>query len=356
MNSRIDKLRRNHLRRLVDGFMSFDAATNRYLSGFSGSTSAVLITRKSAIFFTDFRYRIQSAEEVSGFEVKETPRSLVMTLAREAQRLGVTRLAFEPTRLIFKVYRDIQRRHPEVEFAVTDGWIESLREVKDAAEIGVIREATSIAEKAYLDVLTRLKEGIREREVAAELEYMMKRYGAEAPAFESIVLFGERSALPHGRPGDRRLRNGDIVLIDFGARYKGYNCDLTRTIMFGKIPSKAVATVYDTVLAAQSAAIESLRPGIRTNELDAVARRLIEHNGYGDAFGHGLGHGVGLEVHERPSVSKRDRHSLAERMVLTIEPGIYLPKIGGVRIEDTVVVTADGCEVLSNIPKQLTVL
>ena len=270
MNDRIAQLRRRHLRRLADGFVSFDAATNRYLSGFSGSASAVLITRKSAIFMTDFRYREQSAAEVEGFEIKEASRPLVMALAREAHRVGVTRLAFEPTRIIFKVYRDIRKRCPDMEFVSTDGWIELLREIKDESEIDAIRQATSIAEKAYLDVLTRLKEGIQEREAAAELDYMMKRYGAETSAFESIVLFGERSAMPHGQPGDRRLKSGDIVLMDFGARYNGYHCDLTRTVVFGKIPSKALVTVYDTVLEAQLAAIESLRPGMRNNELDAV--------------------------------------------------------------------------------------
>ena len=205
-------------------------------------------------------------------------------------------------------------------------------------------------------MLTRLKEGICEREVAAELDFMMKRYGAEASAFEPIVLFGARSALPHGQSGERRLENGDVVLIDFGARHKGYNCDLTRTIMFGKIPSKTVATVYDTVLKAQLAAIKSVRPGIRNYQLDGVARKYIERNGYGDAFGHGLGHGVGLEVHERPHILLRSRRELLKDMVLTIEPGIYLPDVCGVRIEDTVVVTEDGCEVLSNLPKELTVI
>jgi len=317
MNSRIDTLRRKHLRRLADGFVSFDAATNRYLAGFSGSTSAVLITRKSAVFFTDFRYREQSAAEVKGFEVKEAPRSIIMALTREARRLGVTRLAFEPTRIIFKVYRDINRKCPEMEFRATDGWIESLREVKDAGEIEIIKEATAMAEKAYLDVLTRLKEGVCEREVAAELDFMTKRYGADASAFEPIVLFGDRSALPHGKPGESRLQNGDVVLIDFGARYKGYHCDLTRTIMFGKIPSRTVATVYDTVLKAQLAAIKSVRPGIRNYQLDGVARKYIESKGYG---------------------------------------GIYLPGVCGVRIEDTVVVTENGCEVLSNLPKELTVI
>jgi len=356
MNSRVEKLRRKHLRRLTDGFVSFDAATNRYLSGFSGSTSAVLITRKSAVFFTDFRYRDQSAAEVDGFEIKEAPRSLVMELTREARRLDVTRLAFEPTRIIFKIYRDVKRKCPEMEFRATDGWVESLREVKDAAEIDTIKKATAMAEKAYLDVVTRIKEGVREREVAAELDFMMKRYGADASAFEPIVLFGKRSALPHGQADNCRLHNGDVVLIDFGARYKGYHCDLTRTIMFGKIPSKTVATVYDTVLEAQMAAIRSVRPGIRNYQLDGVARKFIQRKGYGNAFGHGLGHGVGLEVHERPHILMRSRRELQKNMVLTIEPGIYLPEVCGVRIEDTVVVTEDGCNVLSNITKQLTVI
>lgn len=356
MSDRIEKLRSKHLRRYADGFISFDQATNKYLSGFSGSTSAVLVTRTSAIFFTDFRYREQSAEEVEGFEIRETPKSLILTLVREARRLNVTRLAFEPTRILFQVYRDIKRRYSTVELKAADGWVESLREVKDTGEIDTIREATAIAEKAYLDVVTRLKEGMREREAAAELDFMMRRYGADASAFETIVLFGERSALPHGQPGDRRLRNGDIVLMDFGARLRGYHSDLTRTIAFGKMPSRKFKTIYNTVLDAQLAAIEGLRPEMRAHELDGIARCCIEERGFGESFGHGLGHGVGLEVHERPHVSTRCRKPIEASMVLTIEPGVYIPEIGGVRIEDVVVVTDDGCEVLSELPKQLTVL
>jgi len=356
VNERVRLLRKTHLKRGSDGFASFDRTTNRYLCGFSGSTSAVLVTQKAAVFITDFRYREQSETEVESFERKETKRSLVVALAKEAQKRNVRTLAFEPTRLVFQTYHQFQRRFPSLKFRSADGWVEKLRQVKEAQEVAAIKKAAAIADRTYLQIALSLRGGMTEREVSASIDHLIRLNGASGSAFETIVLFGCRSSMPHGAPSDARLEVGDLVLMDFGACHDGYNSDLTRTVIFGKIVNREVRKIYNTVLKAQGAALKAVKSGVRVAEVDRIARNTIAAAGYGKCFGHALGHGVGLEVHEGPTLSAKGKHTLVAGNVVTIEPGIYVPGVGGVRVEDLVEVTKGGHNVLSSAPKGLTVI
>jgi Xaa-Pro aminopeptidase len=234
--------------------------------------------------------------------------------------------------------------------------VSASRQIKTAEEVERIRAASALAEGVLADVTAAIQAGITERDLAAEFEYEFKRRGASGASFDTIALFGARSSLPHGAPGDTALTHGDIVLLDFGCRLDGYCSDLTRTYAFGRIPSPWFEEVYDLTLTAQTIALEAIRPGKTGREVDAVARDLITEAGYGVNFGHGLGHGVGIEIHEGPRLNKESDTTLVEGMIVTVEPGVYVPGKGGVRIEDLVVVTKDGCEILSSAPKELRVL
>ena len=228
--------------------------------------------------------------------------------------------------------------------------------VKDASEIELLRCATDLAEGVLHDLLPELTEGILERELAAQFVYEFKRRGASGPSFDPMALFGSHSSLPHGMPGDRALKSGDIVLLDFGCVLNGYCSDLTRTFAFGRIPPGWFEEIYAVTLEAQLTALEAVKPGVPCSDVDAVARDIIRDAGYGDYFGHGLGHGVGLEVHESPRLNMQSQAVLEPGMAVTVEPGIYLPGKGGVRIEDLVIVTGDGCDILTRTPKDLKVL
>jgi Xaa-Pro aminopeptidase len=243
----------------------------------------------------------------------------------------------------------------DVEWVSTEQLVERLLLVKDSAEIGHITRAAEITDAVFADVLTLVKPGVAERELAAEIEYRARRLGADRMAFPPIVASGPNAALPHAQPGDRRLEHGDMVTFDIGAEKEGYASDMTRTIAVGRA-GEQLRNVYDTVLRAQVRAVNAVKPGMPCVDLDRVARAYIEERGYGEAFGHSLGHGVGIRVHDSPSVSWRSEETLAEGMVITIEPGIYLAGWGGVRIEDLVVVTAQGCRVLCSTPKDLCIV
>jgi Xaa-Pro aminopeptidase len=234
--------------------------------------------------------------------------------------------------------------------------VAGLKAVKESGEVEAIRAALALSEGILTDMLVRLEPGMPEREAAALFEYEFKRRGASGASFDTIALFGPRSSLPHGAPGDTPLEPGDTVLFDFGCRLNGYCSDLTRTCCFATIPGPWFAEVYDLTLTAQRLAIEAARPGMGCRELDSVARKLIADAGHGEHFGHGLGHGVGIEIHESPRLNPHSDTVLEPGMVVTVEPGIYLPGRGGVRIEDVIVITEDGCEVLSTFPKELRIL
>ncbi len=347
---RIEALRKRLAETEIGALLVSCRENVRYLSGFSGSSGALLISQEEAVLVTDSRYGEQAFAEASGFRLEVAagppPRS-----AASMMRSG--RLGFEAEALSYGLWegiRNARNREDDGFLVPCRGWVEALRIRKDPEEIALIRKAVQIASAAFDETLPRVHPGVQEREIAHEIECRMRRAGAEAVAFDLIVASGPRSSLPHGRPSDRRVGPGEFVVLDIGARYRGYHSDMTRTVFTGRPDSKA-REVYSMVLQAQRAGIEAIRPGVRGRDVDRAARDVIEGAGHGGRFGHGTGHGVGLQIHESPSIGPRSDVELAPGMVFTVEPGVYLPGYGGVRIEDTVLVTQDGSMPLTHTSK-----
>ena len=356
MNARLQALRGALEQRGFDGFVSICPPDNQYLTGFQGSTSGVIVGPETALFLCDFRYAEQALDQVSGsYSVQEFKGNLATRLAEKARDAGMRNAAFEPAVTSVAELSQMESVAQGV-FKPAPGLLSKLRQVKDDGEIERVRAAQRLTCEVMAEVTEAIELGITERQLAASIEYAMKRRGASGAAFDTIALFGSRSSLPHGQPGEKLLEEGDVVLLDFGCRLDGYCADLTRTYAFGTIPGTWFEEVYDLVLTAQRIALEAVRPGMTARELDADARDLINEAGHGDRFRHGLGHGVGIEVHEGPRLNSESEAILEPGMVITIEPGIYLPGRGGVRIEDLVVVTQDGCENLTVLSKEMKVL
>jgi Xaa-Pro aminopeptidase len=338
------------------GGILFSSLENiRYLCGFTGSDGALVLTRKECYFLTDSRYWTQSEIEVKGSQIVHYKKKLegVSSLLSD---LGSRRVGFESASLPFSLYQSLSKKLPgEMELIPVEDEIKNLRAIKDDHELALTRKAIDIASKAFEHILGRLKEGVLEKDIALEMEFFMKKQGAEAMGFDIIIASGKRSALPHGKASSKRIEQGDLILIDFGSMYQGYHSDQTRTVICGS-PSSDQKKVQQVVREAQEMAIEAVRPGIPIHEVDSAAREHIRESGYGEYFGHGTGHGIGLAVHEDPAVNGDNKGLVQEGMVFTIEPGIYIPDEGGVRIEDMVRVTAEGSEVLTYLPKELTVI
>lgn len=355
MSARIEALRARMAAADCDAFFSLAAPINQYLSGFTGSTSAVVVTPADAVFLCDFRYTEQAGTEVADLAVEQVAGPLAGNVGKRLSALGARRAAFEPDSLTVAQHRMTQAAFAG-ELVPCDDLVAALRRVKRPDEIARIRAASALAEGVLADLLGDLRPGVTESELAARFEYEFRVRGASGASFEPIALFGARSSLPHGAPGGRALQSGDIVLLDFGCRLDGYCSDLTRTYAFGTMPPPWFEEVYELVLAAQCAALEAVRPGMTCRDLDAVARDLIREAGHAERFGHGLGHGVGIEIHESPRLNPDSQTVLEPGMVVTIEPGVYLPERGGVRIEDLIVVTENGCDILSSTPKDIKVI
>jgi Xaa-Pro aminopeptidase len=336
----------------VDAILVTDLLNVRYLTGFTGSNAALLLGADGRdLFCTDGRYVTQSAEEVPDLETV-IDRASAPALIRDA----TGRIGFEALSL---TVAGLHQLEPATEAALTEtsGVVEAQRAVKDEGEIAVLREACAIADRAFAALLADggVRPGRTEREVGLDLDQRMRELGAEDPAFETIVAAGPNSAIPHHRPTAAVLAAGDFVKFDFGARFGGYHSDMTRTVVLGE-PADWQREIYDLVHAAQAAAAAVCLPGTACKDADAAARTVITDAGYGDRFLHGLGHGVGLEIHEAPSLGPAGAATMAENMVLTDEPGVYLEGRGGVRIEDTGVIRSSGYEVLTLTTKDLVVL
>jgi Xaa-Pro aminopeptidase len=338
----------------VDFLLILDLANIRYLAGFTGSDGALVISATDCWFLTDSRYTTQANHEVVGPRIVEYKRKLDgiadLLVENQARRLG-----FEAEHATVAMHAALAAALPGVELVPVGEELDALRAVKDVDETALLDTCAGIASAALLGIIGLIRPGAVERDLALELEFAMKRGGAEEKSFDFIVASGERGALPHGRASDKSLRNGELVTLDFGAVYRGYCSDETVTVAVGQ-PDARQREIYTIVKDAHDRAVEKVRPGVALRELDDAARGYIEKKGFGSFFGHGLGHGVGLQVHEKPVVSYRSDGIVEEGMVFTIEPGIYIPDWGGVRIEDTVVVTADGCRLLTRVPKELMVL
>lgn len=346
---RLTRLRHKLDEKRLDCLVVTSAENRRYLSGFTGSAGTLVVTASAALLLTDFRYVEQATHQAPEFTILRYD-ELIKTLEQVFTDHDIRRVGFESDIVTYQQYADWQEKLGHVEWVATREIVEELRMLKDAQEIEAMEKAAAIADRAWSELLPKMVPGVSERELALELEFSMRRYGAEGLAFEVILASGPNGALPHARPGERVLAAGDLVVMDFGARYGGYCSDMTRTVSIGKTCSRS-RTIYDIVLEAQLSALAAVGPGKTGQEIDNVARQIIEKAGYGEQFGHGLGHGVGLAIHEEPRLSPKGNKTLQPGMVVTVEPGIYLPGFGGVRIEDLVLVTEDGYRVLCHSTK-----
>jgi Xaa-Pro aminopeptidase len=345
---RIAKLQGTRRAHGLDALLVTNLTNVRYLTGFSGTNGQVLVRDGGASFFSDPRYEARAADLVEGAEIVIYPTKLTDLLPDHLD--GVARLGVEAGTMTLLERDQLAEALGSVELVPTKNAVEDLRRIKEEAEVAKVREAVSIGDAAFSWVVDHLAPGATERSIALELEVWMRRAGADHVSFEPIVGSGPLSAHIHHTPSDRPFDKGDLVLLDFGARIGGYCSDLTRTVVLGPATDDQRA-LYDIVLAAQQKGIDAVAAGVPCAEVDAVARSYIDSAGHGDAFAHGLGHGVGLDIHEAPRVHRTSEEKLVEGDVVTIEPGIYLRDEGGMRIEDCVLVTSEGADVLSAAPK-----
>lgn len=351
-DSRLRKIREALSETEVDALFVSSKPNIRYLCGFKGDSGWLLITANKVYLITDFRFIIQAKNEAPNVEVVMYEGKMLEKLKELVAGESIKTLGFESEHNTYAHYQKLSGTLPDVELKGLSSVVEQIRTVKESSELETIRQAVQIADEAFNHVLGFIKPGVKELELAAEIEYFMRKAGAEKPSFDTIIGSGFRGALPHGIATNHEVQKGDFVVMDFGAVYNGYCSDMTRTVLVGEASSKH-REIYSLVLEAQLAATEAVRPGQKCSEVDAVARNLIADRGYGEYFGHGLGHGVGLDIHESPALNTRNHDQLEEGMVITVEPGVYLDGWGGVRIEDMVVVTSEGCEVLTQTGKDL---
>jgi Xaa-Pro aminopeptidase len=340
-----------------DALLVTNLTNVRYLTGFTGSAGLLLILPDELVLTTDGRYEFQSADQLaaSGVEARIEVGSLtVQEAAMTAAANGVSRLGLEAASVTWARQRAFASTwFPGRELVPTEGVVEDLRRVKDDGEVARIAEAARIADVALAEVRPALADGISEADFAIALDFAMRRAGADDVSFESIVAGGPNGAKPHARPSDRRIGPGEFVVLDFGALLDGYHSDMTRTMCVGEPATPTLERMWDVVRDSQRAGVEAVRAGVPCAEIDGVCRAVIADAGWADAFLHGTGHGVGLDIHEAPAVGATSADTLAVGHVVTVEPGVYLREHGGVRIEDTVVVTETGCEPLTHAPKEL---
>ena len=343
-----DSLRQNTL----DAFLVVNPENRAYLSGFTGSSGWLLVTLNTAQLITDFRYYEQAVLQAPEFQLIRQTESLSQTLQNQLKELGCRRVGFEQDHTSYAQAMVLMKDNPQVEFVPLSTVIEGQRMRKTVEEVEMMQRAANISEHTFLHILSFMQAGMTELAVSLEMERYMRQMGADGLAFETIVASGPRSSLPHGRPTDRVLVEGDFVTLDFGAKYKGYCSDMTRTMVIGKATEEQ-RKIYQIVYDAHMAALQAVKPGILGKDLDMIARNVITEAGYGEYFGHGLGHGVGRNVHEGPSCGKTGNIPLESGNIVTIEPGIYIPNWGGVRIEDMVLVTDEGYRNFNHITKAL---
>lgn len=338
----------------ADAALVSDGYNMRYLSGFRGTDGYLFLTPERKVLLTDSRYTTQAEEEAPEFEVMEikSDRGYKEILAELLEEAGVKRLLFEDKHLVYADLLELKAHCAGAEWKPAGDLLNSLREVKTERELALIQKAEAIGDQVFARILKDIRPGVTERQIAAKIDYYMKELGAEGNSFDTIVASGVHSAMPHAIPSDKPIEYGDFVTMDFGCVYEGYCSDMTRTVVVGTASARQ-KEIYNVVLQAQQTALREIRAGMTGCQADSAARRVIEEAGYGEYFGHGLGHSVGLFIHEEPRLSPKCHEILRENMVETVEPGIYLPGFGGVRIEDLVRITAGGCENFTHSPKEL---
>lgn len=349
----IGKIRSSFRRAGIDGMIVTDMTNVRYLSGFSGTSGFLFITRREKFFVTDFRYREQAAQEVPGWETAVEKGMRIHAIKRLARSTNVRTLGFESS-APYSFYHRVSRTG--LTLVPVEGLVEKMREQKQPQEISAIRQAIRRAETAFLEVKPSIRPGVRERTIAGRLEERLKKNGCRTIPFALIVASGPNSAMPHARPTGRKLQEGDFVIIDWGGESDGYFSDMTRTLLLKGGDIAKQKRIYATVLEANRKALSAVAAGIPARQIDRAARDHISTQGYGEFFGHATGHGVGLQVHEAPRITWTNASAVREGMVFTVEPGIYLPGFGGVRIEDMVEVGGNKSRVLTSLPKRLEII
>lgn len=354
MMTRVEKLRTAMKKENLEAFLVTSPYNLRYLTNFTGSTGLAVITLTKAFFVTDFRYTEQAAKEAQGYQVVKNAGLIYDEVGKLVQQENIKSLAFEENAISY-LEHGLLDEIVEAALVPVSGMIEELREIKDETELAHIQKACNIADAAFEHILTVIKPGMTEIEVANQVDFFMRSLGATSVSFDTIVASGFRSAMPHGVASQKVIEQGDLITLDFGCYYQGYVSDMTRTFAIGD-PGEKLKEIYQIVLEAQLRVLAAAKPGMTGIELDAIARDYITEQGYGEAFGHSTGHGIGLEVHEGPNVSFRAEKAFVPGNVITDEPGIYLPGIGGVRIEDDLLITETGNQVLTHASKELIIL
>lgn len=354
MTNRMKHLREEMKQQNLDAFLVTAPKNVRYLSTFTGSAGIILVTPEHEYFITDFRYTEQAQEQATGFEVVIHKGKIYEEISELIDAEEVRTMGIEAIDMNVATYSHISDLFKPM-LVQTTGVIEAIREVKDEEEISIIRQACEITDQAFEHILTFIKPGVKEIEVANELDRFLKEKGASGMSFDTIVASGVRSSMPHGVASDKVIEHGDFVTLDFGCYYKGYTSDMTRTIAVGEVNPK-LEEIYNIVLDAHNRVIEGTKAGMTGKEVDALARDYITEKGYGENFGHTTGHGIGLDVHEGPAVAGRNEEPLVVNNIITNEPGIYIAGLGGVRIEDDLIVKEDGVESLNRSPKNLIII
>ncbi|AQS53305.1 Aminopeptidase YpdF [Jeotgalibaca dankookensis] len=352
--TRLSKLQAVLKEEKMDAILVTSPYNLRYISNFTGTTGLAVVTQEKAYFVTDFRYTKQAADQAKGFTIVRNAGPIFKEVEKIVDENKIETLGFEDAFVSFRDYDELESMLAS-DLVPASGYIEELRQVKDEEEIQLIKDACAISDAAFTYILDHIKPGISEIEIANKLDFFMREKGASGVSFETIVASGYRSAMPHGVASDKLIEQGDFVTLDFGCYYKGYVSDMTRTVSVGQ-PDPKLKEIYDIVLQAQLRVNEQAKAGMTGIEVDAIARDYITKKGYGENFGHSNGHGIGLEIHEGPNTSMKSPHVLVENNVITNEPGIYIDGLGGVRIEDDLLITKDGNEVLTFSPKELIIL
>jgi len=333
----------------LDAFVFFHLPNIRFLSGFSGTDGVLITVGKETAFLTDSRYTTQAQRQVKADVIREYRQKIEGILGFLAEK-KVVRIGFEADILPYATVSELRDKGATYEWIPVSKEVKALRSLKDDAEVELLDRAAALNAECFEEIVAEIRPGACERDIALALEFALKRRGAEEKAFDFIIASGTRGALPHGVASSKTITAGELVTVDFGCRVDGYHSDETVTLAVGEVSARQ-REIFDVVLEAHDRAMDRVRPGIALKDIDAAAREFIAERGFGDYFGHGTGHGLGLEIHEFPTVSPRAEEEAKEGMVFTIEPGIYIPEVGGVRIEDSILVTADGCRRLTRIPK-----
>lgn len=339
---------------VIDAYLVTSLANLRYLTNFTGTAGLAFITLEKAFFITDFRYTEQAGEQVQAMTFVQQQGDVVGEIIKLMESEGINVLGFEDAFMTYAEY-SVFEEVIDAELAPASGLIETLREQKDDGEIAIIEKACTIADEGFEHVLKMIRPGMTEIEVANQLDFFMRSLGATGTSFDTIVASGVRSALPHGVASTKTIEQGDLITLDFGCVYQGYVSDITRTFAIGD-PGQQLKDIYQIVLEAQQKVIDVAQAGVTGAQLDAIARDFITEAGYGEAFGHSTGHGIGMEIHEAPNITRFNDEPLKVGSIITDEPGIYIAGLGGVRIEDDLVILAEGNRILTHSPKELIII